>query len=203
MPPRQPPAPPPERHPLQEFGQLEPQVQPDNLWALPLDHAQAEAPVDLDTPAAAAAADSAMRDEPDEDFDAAAAAVLRRDDPLGTRAGVDPRDRRAGVLAARHHRRRGKRSRRAVSFDRRRAAARSRGSGAAQDHRPHRPALDAAIERAAGGAARRALRGGAGRSAGQALHRHRAVADRDAAGDVRAARRSSRCAPTYRCPSAT
>ena len=27
----------PERHPLEEYGQLEPQVQPENLWALPLD----------------------------------------------------------------------------------------------------------------------------------------------------------------------
>ena len=43
-----PPPPPPERHPLEEYGQLEPQVQPENLWALPLDGTQAEAPVDLD-----------------------------------------------------------------------------------------------------------------------------------------------------------
>jgi hypothetical protein len=35
-----PPPPPPARHPLQEFGQLEPQVQPENLWALPLDGAR-------------------------------------------------------------------------------------------------------------------------------------------------------------------
>ncbi|MEA2982074.1 MAG: hypothetical protein QOF09_3897, partial [Alphaproteobacteria bacterium] len=41
-------APPPEPHPLEEYGQLEPQVQPDNLWALPLDGRQGEAPVDLD-----------------------------------------------------------------------------------------------------------------------------------------------------------
>jgi hypothetical protein len=27
----------PERHPLEEYGQLEPQMQPENLWALPLD----------------------------------------------------------------------------------------------------------------------------------------------------------------------
>jgi len=39
---------PPERHPLEEYGQLEPQVQAENLWALPLDGAQGEAPVDLD-----------------------------------------------------------------------------------------------------------------------------------------------------------
>jgi hypothetical protein len=38
----------PERHPLEEYGQLEPQVQPENLWALPLDSRQPEAPVDLD-----------------------------------------------------------------------------------------------------------------------------------------------------------
>ena len=37
-----------ERHPLEEYGQLEPQMQPENLWALPLDNVQAEAPVDLD-----------------------------------------------------------------------------------------------------------------------------------------------------------
>jgi hypothetical protein len=39
---------PPERNPLEEYGQLEPQMQSDNLWALPLDGTQAEAPVDLD-----------------------------------------------------------------------------------------------------------------------------------------------------------
>jgi hypothetical protein len=38
----------PERHPLEEYGQLEPQVEPENLWALPLDNTQPEAPVDLD-----------------------------------------------------------------------------------------------------------------------------------------------------------
>ena len=38
----------PERHPLEEYGQLEPQMQPENLWALPLDSRQPEAPVDLD-----------------------------------------------------------------------------------------------------------------------------------------------------------
>jgi len=38
----------PERHPLEEYGQLEPQMQPENLWALPLDGRQPEAPVDLD-----------------------------------------------------------------------------------------------------------------------------------------------------------
>jgi hypothetical protein len=51
-----PPAPPlpasppqqPERNALEEYGQLEPQVQPENLWALPLDGRQAEPPVDLD-----------------------------------------------------------------------------------------------------------------------------------------------------------
>jgi hypothetical protein len=37
-----------ERHPLEEYGQLEPQMQPDNLWALPLDSRQTEPPVDLD-----------------------------------------------------------------------------------------------------------------------------------------------------------
>ena len=54
---RAPPAPPhqeyeappaPERNALEEYGQLEPQMQPDNLWALPLDGSQAEPPVDLD-----------------------------------------------------------------------------------------------------------------------------------------------------------
>jgi hypothetical protein len=38
----------PEPHPLEEYGQLEPQVQPENLWALPLEGRQFEAPVDLD-----------------------------------------------------------------------------------------------------------------------------------------------------------
>jgi hypothetical protein len=38
----------PERHPLEEYGQLEPQMQPENLWALPLDNTQPEPPVDLD-----------------------------------------------------------------------------------------------------------------------------------------------------------
>jgi len=38
--------PPPERHPLAEYGSLEPQVQPENLWALPLD--QQQQPVDYD-----------------------------------------------------------------------------------------------------------------------------------------------------------
>jgi hypothetical protein len=60
--PAQPPAPPrsappqqqpppqrPERHPLEEYGQLEPQIQSENLWALPLDHTSAEPAVDLDS----------------------------------------------------------------------------------------------------------------------------------------------------------
>lgn len=38
--------PPPERNPLEEYGQLEPQMQPENLWALPLD--QQGMPVDYD-----------------------------------------------------------------------------------------------------------------------------------------------------------
>jgi hypothetical protein len=38
--------PPPPAHPLEEYGQLEPQVAPENLWALPLDGAQPEAPHD-------------------------------------------------------------------------------------------------------------------------------------------------------------
>ena len=38
----------PEPNALQEYGQLEPQMEPDNLWALPLDGTQAEPPVDLD-----------------------------------------------------------------------------------------------------------------------------------------------------------
>jgi hypothetical protein len=41
----------PEPNALEEYGQLEPQVQSDNLWALPLDSTPAPAtPVDLDTP---------------------------------------------------------------------------------------------------------------------------------------------------------
>jgi hypothetical protein len=43
-----PPLPPPERHPLDEYGSLEPQVQPENLWALPLDGKQGPPPVDYD-----------------------------------------------------------------------------------------------------------------------------------------------------------
>jgi hypothetical protein len=55
-----PPPPPPQQTPprpagpepsaLQEYGQLEPQIQSDNLWALPLDSAPTPPPVDLDTP---------------------------------------------------------------------------------------------------------------------------------------------------------
>jgi hypothetical protein len=46
--PTSPPAQPERRHPLEEYGQLEPQVQSDNLWALPLDSRQPQSPVDLD-----------------------------------------------------------------------------------------------------------------------------------------------------------
>ena len=56
---------PPERHPLEEYGQLEPQVQAENLWALPLDGAQGEAPVDLDAQHPAAQRHQA-RDEADD-----------------------------------------------------------------------------------------------------------------------------------------
>ena len=39
----------PEPHPLQEYGQLEPQMQPENLWALPLDGSQQQnRPIDFD-----------------------------------------------------------------------------------------------------------------------------------------------------------
>src|SRR4051812_14366972 len=55
---------PPERHPLEEFGQLEPQLQAENLWALPLDGAPAETPVDLDTQSHVAR--HPARGEPDE-----------------------------------------------------------------------------------------------------------------------------------------
>jgi hypothetical protein len=48
LPPILPRPPAPERHPLEEFGQLEPQVQPENLWALPLDAPRTVPPVDLD-----------------------------------------------------------------------------------------------------------------------------------------------------------
>jgi len=43
-----PPSTPRERNPLEQYDQLEPQMQPDNLWALPLDGTQPEAPVDFD-----------------------------------------------------------------------------------------------------------------------------------------------------------
>jgi hypothetical protein len=56
---------PPERHPLEEYGQLEPQVQAENLWALPLDGAQGEAPVDLDAHQPAGQRHQA-HDEPDD-----------------------------------------------------------------------------------------------------------------------------------------
>lgn len=48
-PPQAPPEPEREANPLAEYGQMEPQVQSDNLWALPLDATPAP-PVDLDTP---------------------------------------------------------------------------------------------------------------------------------------------------------
>jgi hypothetical protein len=38
----------PEPHPLQEYGQLEPQMQSENLWALPLGGPQQREPVDFD-----------------------------------------------------------------------------------------------------------------------------------------------------------
>jgi hypothetical protein len=38
----------PERHALEDYGQLEPQMEPENLWALPLYSTPAEPPVDLD-----------------------------------------------------------------------------------------------------------------------------------------------------------
>jgi hypothetical protein len=47
-PPATPSTPPPEAHPLQEYGQLEPQMQSENLWALPLDGSQQREPVDFD-----------------------------------------------------------------------------------------------------------------------------------------------------------
>jgi hypothetical protein len=65
LPPAQPAPSPPERHPLEEYGQLEPQMQAENLWALPLDGAQGEAPVDLDAHHPQVARHRA-RDEPDE-----------------------------------------------------------------------------------------------------------------------------------------
>ena len=65
LPPAQPAPSPPERHPLEEYGQLEPQMQAENLWALPLDGAQGEAPVDLDAHHPAAQRHQA-RDEADE-----------------------------------------------------------------------------------------------------------------------------------------
>jgi hypothetical protein len=65
LPPEPPAPPPPERHPLEDYGQLEPQLQAENLWALPLDGAQGEAPVDLDTHHPQVERHQA-RDEPDE-----------------------------------------------------------------------------------------------------------------------------------------
>jgi hypothetical protein len=65
QPPAPPPPSPPERHPLEEYGQLEPQMQAENLWALPLDGTQGEAPVDLDAHHPSVERHQA-RDEPDE-----------------------------------------------------------------------------------------------------------------------------------------
>jgi hypothetical protein len=48
-PPEEPPPLPPERHPLADYGQLEPQMEPENLWALPLDNAP-EAPAEYEAP---------------------------------------------------------------------------------------------------------------------------------------------------------
>ena len=87
---------PPERHPLEEYGQLEPQVQPENLWALPLDGAQAEAPVDLDAHQPAAQRHRPAT-RPDEPYAAAAAAVVRQDDPDRARADAHARGRLALV----------------------------------------------------------------------------------------------------------
>ena len=64
LPPQQPP-PPPERHPLEEYGQLEPQVQPENLWALPLDGTQRRG-AGRPRCAAACGAASSADDEADE-----------------------------------------------------------------------------------------------------------------------------------------
>lgn len=46
------PIPSPAPNPLEEYGQLEPQIQPENLWALPLDGTQPAAPRDYDQEAA-------------------------------------------------------------------------------------------------------------------------------------------------------
>jgi hypothetical protein len=46
--PAAPSSPGPEAHPLQEYGQLEPKMEPENLWALPLDGPRQHAPVDFD-----------------------------------------------------------------------------------------------------------------------------------------------------------
>jgi hypothetical protein len=67
LPPPPPPPSAPEPHPLEEYGQLEPQVQPESLWALPLDSAHAEPPVDLDADQPPAQRYTA-REEPDEDL---------------------------------------------------------------------------------------------------------------------------------------
>jgi hypothetical protein len=44
------PFPPPERHPLQEYGQLEPQLQPENNWAPQSDGTQQNPPADFEDP---------------------------------------------------------------------------------------------------------------------------------------------------------
>jgi hypothetical protein len=55
--------PPPEPHPLHEYGQLEPQMQPENLWALPLDGTPAQQPVDFDAAAAHLGQPPVLHDE--------------------------------------------------------------------------------------------------------------------------------------------
>ena len=85
----------------------------------------------------------------------------------------------------------------------RRRSARHSTPSAAEDHRPPRPAATQPSGAAcAVGAARRAVRGRSGRSAGQALRRLGDLAHRDAFAAARAARPSSRSAPTSRSPSA-
>ena len=182
--------------PLEDYGQLEPQMEPENLWALPLDSTPAEPPVDLDAQSPPPERMAPRYDAGGAPAGAAAAALLRRSDTPRPRAGAAAGDWRAGGLAAHHHRQCRDQRRGDVPFVAERAAEGGGRSGAAEDHRPHRPAVTGAVERAAGGAARRALRGGAGRSAGQALRRHRAVEDRDAAGDARTAARA--CGPRRR-----
>ena len=192
--------PPPERHPLEEYGSLEPQVQPENLWALPLD---------------------ARQPPPLTDYDGGQTPQPRYDtpyeEPAPPRRMREPRSYgkyiRLGLIAmlvlgavTMLYWQRSNIAGIAGSVA---SLFRSAPPAPREAQTPSRPKISDRLGQptqpqpgVAGGAARGALRGGSGRSAGQALHRHRGLAHRDQARPPRAARPSLRCAPTSKSPSA-